>query len=68
MKGSVSPDYMAKLAEYVDDRMRLIGSANARLGMNKVAVLAAINLADELFKARRQLQDLETLMDKKSLL
>ncbi len=68
MKGPVSPEYMAKLAEYVDERMRLIGSANSRLGANKVAVLAAVNLADELFKVRRQLQELETLMDKKSLL
>jgi len=67
MKGSGSPEYMTKLAEYVNDKMCLVGAANVRLGLNKIAVLTAVNLADELFKVQRQLQELETLMDKRSL-
>jgi cell division protein ZapA len=59
MRGPSSPDYMKRVAYYVDEKMKLIGQANNRLGINKIAVLTAINLTDELFRVRQELQALE---------
>jgi cell division protein ZapA len=59
MRGPASPDYMKRIAHYVDEKMRVIGQSNHRLGINKIAVLTAINLADELFRVRQELQELE---------
>jgi cell division protein ZapA len=66
MKGAASPEYMKRIAQYVDEKMRHISKANSRLGVNKVAVLTAVNMADELFRVRQELYELETLLDKKS--
>lgn len=66
MRGPASPDYMKRVAHYVDEKMKQVGQANSRLGINKIAVLTAINLADELFRVRRELQELETLLDQKT--
>jgi cell division protein ZapA len=38
------------LGSYVDRRMRMIGQRNHNLSITKVAVLTALNLADELNK------------------
>lgn len=66
MRGPASPDYMKRVAHYVDEKMKQIGLANNRLGINKIAVLTAINLADELFRVRRELQELESLLNQKT--
>ncbi len=65
MKGSASPEYMKRLAQYVDEKMGQVSKANSRLGVNKIAVLTAINMADELFRVRQELHKLETLLEKK---
>lgn len=65
MCSPASPEYMKRLAQYVDDKMRLVGDTNNRLGVNKVAVLTSINLADELFRLRRELRELESQLNKK---
>lgn len=66
MRGPSSPDYMKRVAHYVDEKMKQIGNVNSRLGINKIAVLTAINLTDELFRVRKELQELENLLDQKT--
>jgi cell division protein ZapA len=66
MRGPASPDYMKRAAHYVDEKMRQIGQTNSRLGVSRIAVLTAINLADELFLLRKELQELETILDQKT--
>jgi len=66
MRGPASPEYMKRVAHYVDEKMRQIGQSNSRLGISKIAVLTAINLADELFLLRKELQELETILDQKT--
>jgi cell division protein ZapA len=41
------PDYIAKLAEYVDLKMRAVAEKTATADSLRVAVLAALNIADE---------------------
>ncbi|HEY7911604.1 MAG TPA: cell division protein ZapA [Blastocatellia bacterium] len=48
-------DYIQELAEYVDRRMNEIARATMTVDSLRVAILAALQIADELFKARRDL-------------
>ncbi len=46
LKGS-DPEYIAKLAEYVDKKMRMVASQTSTIDSLRLAVLAALNIADE---------------------
>src|SRR3954466_15586259 len=46
-------DYIKKLAEFVDARMREISSGTLTVDSLKVAILAALHIADELHRMRR---------------
>ncbi|MBO8158597.1 cell division protein ZapA [Thermosyntropha sp.] len=50
VKGEESPEYIEMLAAYIDKRMRLIHQRNPNFSTAKIAVLTALNLADELNK------------------
>jgi len=47
------PEYLKLLAEYVDQRMREISSGTLTVDSRKVAILAALYIADELHQLRR---------------
>jgi cell division protein ZapA len=46
LRGS-DPDYILKLAEYVDAKMRAVAEATNTIDTVRLAVLAALNIADE---------------------
>src|ERR1043165_5471306 len=48
------PDYLKQLAEYVDQRMREISSGTLTVDSRKVAILAALYIADELHQLRKR--------------
>jgi len=41
------PDYIVKLAEYVDAKMRAVAAQTQTVDTARLAVLAALNIADE---------------------
>src|SRR5438876_11230292 len=45
-------DYISELAEYVDSRMREISSGTLTVDSLKVAILAALHIADELHRLK----------------
>lgn len=47
------PEYIRRLAEYVDQRMREISSGTLTVDSRKVAILAALYIADELHQLRK---------------
>src|SRR5437899_6434466 len=47
------PEYLKELAEYVDQRMREISSGTLTVDSRKVAILAALYIADELHQLRK---------------
>jgi cell division protein ZapA len=57
VKSSLDPAYVAELAAYVDEKMRLASEANDTTDFLRVAVLAALNLADEIFRHRTERED-----------
>ena len=52
-------EYLRKLAAFVDGKMRDVAETTRMVDSLKVAVLAALNIADELFAARERQQTLE---------
>jgi cell division protein ZapA len=48
------PDYIARLAEYVDTKMRTIADQTSTIDSLRLAVLAALNIADEYHILKRK--------------
>ncbi|MHB9094635.1 MAG: cell division protein ZapA [Eubacteriales bacterium] len=59
MKGDTTPEYMKMLANYIDKKMKHIASRQPQLSVTKIAVLAALNIGDELSKLQ---EDYDTLV------
>lgn len=53
IRSTLEAAYVADLAAYVDQKMRLAARETTSGDSLKVAVLAALNIADELFRARQ---------------
>ena len=49
-------DYIIKLAEYVDAKMRAVAAQTQTVDTARLAVLAALNIADEYHVLRRKLE------------
>ena len=49
--GKEDKAYIQKIAAYVDEKMTMLMAKNSELTTERAAVLAAINITDELFKA-----------------
>ncbi|KPJ59831.1 MAG: hypothetical protein AMJ46_09350 [Latescibacteria bacterium DG_63] len=54
IRGEADPEYILEVARYVDSKMREINEKLSVASLGKVAILASLNLADELFKERRE--------------
>jgi cell division protein ZapA len=52
-------EYVKELAAYVDGKMREIAEATRMVDSLKVAVLAALNISDELLTLRRRQQQID---------
>ena len=51
IRSGLAADYVAELAAYVDEKMRLAARESPAGDTLKIAVLAALNIADEFFRA-----------------
>ena len=47
LRAGSDPEYILKLAEYVDAKMRAVAAATNTIDTVRLAVLAALNIADE---------------------
>ncbi|MBA2605095.1 MAG: cell division protein ZapA [Acidobacteria bacterium] len=56
IRSGLEPEYVAELASYVDEKMRLAARESQAGDTLKLAVLAAINIADEFFRASDEVQ------------
>jgi cell division protein ZapA len=53
LRGS-DPEYILKLAEYVDSKMRAVSEQTHTVDTSRLAVLAALNIADEYHLIKRK--------------
>ncbi|GAA4704569.1 cell division protein ZapA [Brevibacillus fulvus] len=62
LSGKASVTHMRMVAGYVDDRMNEIAKGNHRLDTAKIAVLTAVNIADEYIRLQQEYQELLRLL------
>jgi len=65
VRGEGTATYIQGLAHEVDKKMRLIAQRLPRLGAHQIAVLTALNLADELAKLQEEQETLMQLLGEK---
>ena len=59
LRGS-DPAYIQRLAELVDAKMRAVAQHTATVDSLRVAVLAALNIADDYYQLRRKFEGIES--------
>ncbi|OQX96186.1 hypothetical protein B6I21_01600 [candidate division KSB1 bacterium 4572_119] len=64
IKGSTDAEYIKKVAKYVDQKMREVDKNITIDSSLKVAILAALNITDELFRERDSNNDPSTIQEK----
>lgn len=52
IKGEANAEYIRRVASYVDGKMQQLAQASSTGSVSKLAILTAINIADELFRER----------------
>jgi cell division protein ZapA len=62
IQGDLDAAYVQKLALYVDEKMRAISEMTPTVDTQKVAILAALAIADELHSLRKERSDREDLL------
>ena len=66
IKGDSDADYIQEVANYVNNKMIEIEKSLTAKSSLKVAILAALNIADELYKERTEKNKLLTTLEEKS--
>jgi len=59
LRSDHSSEYIQELAAHVDRRMNEIASATMTVDSLRVAILAALQIADEFYESRRELRETE---------
>jgi cell division protein ZapA len=52
IRSGLDPDYVARLAAYVDEKMRTAADSTPTGDTLRLAIIAALNIADEYFRCR----------------
>ena len=65
MRGDLNEAYIQKLASYVDGKMRSIAERTRTVDTTRVAILAALNVADEYHQMKARYEDFAQHMDEK---
>lgn len=66
IRGEAEQAYVQRVATYVDAKMREINEKLPVASVAKVAVLASLNLADELFREREERRRLSELVTQRA--
>jgi cell division protein ZapA len=53
IKGFADKNYIQKVARFVDERMKELAKSSSLPSQERLAILAALNIADELFQERK---------------
>ena len=65
LKGGADSEYVQEIAAFVDERMNEVARNSTVASTARVAILAAVNIADELFREQqKKLESVATLEDR----
>jgi cell division protein ZapA len=67
IRGDSDEDYVKRVAAYVDEQMQSLARGMKTATPTKVAVLAAINIAHQLFQAEQRRQQGEADVERRAL-
>ena len=56
LRAGEEKEYVQKLADYVDNAMQLASSQSKAVSIERIAIIAALNIADTLFQRERQME------------
>ena len=60
------PEQVASLARFVDDKLSEIRSRNENLPLRNLLILASLNIAEDLFRERREHEDLVRTVEERT--
>jgi cell division protein ZapA len=63
LTGKASPGHMRQVASHVDEKMRQIADKNPRLDTTKLAVLSAVNIADDYLRLKQEHDEIMHLIE-----
>lgn len=63
IKGDADHKHILQVADYVDIKMNMIAQRSPHLTVKQVAVLAALNIADELYKLQDDYDKMLQVLD-----
>jgi len=66
LRGGPDPEYVKRLAESLDEKMREIADATRTIDSLKVAVLAALTMADEVERLKEENRELSSVLLEKT--
>ena len=58
VRGDKDPDYVRRVAEFVDRKMREISQVTETVSTSRIAILASLNIADELMTLLEESEEL----------
>jgi cell division protein ZapA len=62
VRGEKDPDYVRRVAEFVDRKMREIAQVTDTVSTSRIAILASLNIADELLTMLEDSEELRSRM------
>jgi len=66
LRGEADAEYVEKVAGFVDRKMAEVAESSGTMSTTKIAILAAINVADELFRERQKRHEALATLDEKT--
>lgn len=63
VKGNAEDKHIIKVADYVDQKMNTISQRTPHLSIKQIAVLAALNIADELHKLQENYDQILQILE-----
>ena len=60
VRGDKDPDYVRRVAEFVDRKMREISQVTDTVSTSRIAILASLNIADELMTMLEESEELKS--------
>jgi len=60
------PEHVREVARYIDQKMREVASSLSLRSISTIAVLTAVNLADELFKTEEEDRQIDQISKEKA--
>jgi cell division protein ZapA len=66
LKGDAEAEYVQQVARFVDRKMKEVAENSTIASTSKIAILAAINIADELMRERQKRHEALAMLDERT--